>query len=167
MRAPYDAVFGKLPVEQRPLMGFYIAGYAPGPEQHTGTEWEFVLPQDSTARQARPDNQFGASWRGIALPFVRLHFGVDPRLVQNLKAGGMSQQIIDQIQAAANQLQSPVVFDGMPLQDAIGFCKFILETTINVCTYEVGVPACGGPLHIGIITRADGFTWISKPDYSL
>jgi hypothetical protein len=164
MRKPYEVVFGGAGA-QRPVMGFYIAGYAAG--QHVGSEWEFVLPQDTSARQARPDDQFGASWRGVAGPFCRLHFGIDPRLIQNLQTAGVPQQILNQIQTVAKQLESPVVFDGMPMQDAIGFCKFILQTTINVSTYEVGVPSCGGPLHIGIITRSRGFSWISEPVYSL
>jgi hypothetical protein len=165
IRTPYNAAFDALPADKKPVMGFYIAGYAPN--QHVGTEWEFVLPQDANARQSRPDNQFGASWRGVAVPFSRLHFGVDPRLISTLQTGGMPQDMINRVQDAAKQLESPIVFDGMPLQDAIGFCRFILETTINVCTYEVGVPVCGGPLHIAIVTRAAGFSWISQPGYSL
>ena len=165
MRTPYDAVFGPLQLADRPVMGFYVAGYGPG--EHLGTEWEFVLPQDTAARPARPENQFGASWRGISVPFSRLHLGLDPRLLHTLQSAGIDPTIITRIAAAAKQLESPVIFDGMPLQDAIGFCKFILETTINVCTYEVGVPTCGGPLHIGIITRTDGFRWIARPEYSL
>ena len=165
MRTPYDAAFGNLQPADRPLMGFYVAGYAPG--QRVGSEWEFVLPQDAAARQARPDDQFGASWRGVTLPFSRLHFGVDPRVIPQPSNSGMPPNIVAQVQAAANQIQSPVIFDGMPLQDAIGFCKFILDTTINMSRYEIGVPTCGGPLHIGVITRASNFAWISKPLYSL
>jgi len=163
IRQPYDAAFQNLPsVQQPPLIGFYIAGYAP--EGRVGTEWEFMLPQDTLARQARPDDQFGASWRGQVMPFLRLQTGIDPRLITHLKTAGMPPPTIAQVEAAAKQLQSPVVFDGMPLQDAIGFCKFILDTTINSCTYEVGVPSCGGPLHVGIITHADGFEWITRPN---
>lgn len=165
IRSPYESAFGGSAPEQRPLLGFYLAGYSPA--QHLGNEWEFILPSDTAPRQARPDDQVGANWRGIALPFVRLHSGVDPRLFEILQAQGLDNNVIESVRAAAQGLVSQVVFDGMPLKDAIGFCRFILETTINTSTYEAGVPSCGGPLQIAIITRTDGFAWVAKPSYSL
>lgn len=162
MQAPYEAAFAHLSMPQRPVLGFYLAGYSP--KQHLGTEWEFVLPQNDQPFQSRPDEQCGASWRGISLPFSRLHFGLDPRLVGMLSAQGIAPDVIAKIQDAAKLLNSQIVFDGMPLKDAVGFCRFILETTINSCTYEVGVPTCGGPLQIAMITRSK-FSWISTLDY--
>src|SRR5436309_4849037 len=47
----YDAVFAQVPDEQRPVLGFYIAGYTPGvpfPE-----EFEFLLPRDGEPFRAR------------------------------------------------------------------------------------------------------------------
>ncbi len=164
IRQPYDECFSSLAPPQRPNLGFYVAGYSPG--QHLGTEWEFVLPQNEQPTQPRPDDQVGASWRGIALPFSRLFFGIDPRLIGALVAQGISTDIITKIQDAAKMFSSAVVFDGMPLRDAVGFCRFILQTTIDQCTYEVGVPTCGGPLQMAVITRDDKFAWIQKLDYS-
>jgi hypothetical protein len=164
IRGQYDAAFGAL--AEPPVLGFYVAGYSPG--QHTGTEWEFTLTKNpSVPIQPRPDDQFGASWRGISVPFTRLHFGVDPRVMQMLQTGGVPAAIITQVQNILNGVTSPVVFDGMPLQDAIGFCRFIIQTTIGVCAYEAGVPSCGGPIHIAAITKRDGFVWISEPKLSL
>ena len=165
MRAPYDSAFGQSPDPQKPVLGFYLAGYSP--EQHLGTEWEFVFPQDLKPRQPRPDNQCGASWRGIAIPFIRQYNGIDPRFFGMLQAHGVANDVIAKVQAAAQQLVSPIVLDGMPLQDAIGYCKYILDTTIGAATYEAGVPTCGGPLQIAIITRGDGFKWVSRPAYSI
>jgi len=164
IRTSYDNAFQSLKPEQKPVMGFYVAGYSPN--QHFGSEWEFVLPRDQAARRSRPDAEFGAAWRGVSGPFFRLSFGFDPRIVDALVAQGMPADITQKIQATAKTFAMPVVFDGMPLQDAIGYCKFILETTINASTYEVGVPTCGGPLHIAVITRGDGFCWIAKPEYT-
>jgi hypothetical protein len=127
VRSKYDPLFANAP--QRPTMGFYIAGYAVG--DHLATEWEFVLPQDNTARQSRPDDQFGAAWRGVTMPFSRLHFGADPRIADALRAAGMPNDQVDAFEREARNFVSPVVFDSMPLQDAIGFCKHILVTTIS------------------------------------
>lgn len=163
MRSPYDTAFGQLPIDQRPVLGFYLAGYSPS--RHVGTEWEFVFPKDAQPHQPRLDDQFGSSWRGVSVPFYRLFFGIDPRLIEALRTQGIPDDVLNVIQQTANQFVSRIAFDGMPIQDAIGFCKFILETTIGQSTYEVGVPSCGGPLHIAVITRRDGFDWITQPKY--
>jgi hypothetical protein len=161
MRGPYNAAFGQAPQQQRPMMGLYLAGFSP--KHHLGSEWEFQFPIDAKPRIARPDDQLGASWRGIVLPFARLHSGMDARILDSLRSQGIDPSILRTIQDTANSFISPWVFDGMPLKDAIGFCKFILETTINTSAYESGVPTCGGPLHIAIITRQH-FKWIMPPD---
>jgi len=165
IRDPYDRHYTEVPVEKRPPVGFYVAGYSP--RQHLGSEWEFVLPNDPAPRKPRPDDKFGASWRGVSVPFTRLHFGVDPRLPEFLHQEGLSTEDIEKVQRAAAKLAAPVVFDGMPVQDAIGYCRFILETTIGQATYEIGAASCGGPLQLAVITRAEGFRWISKPEYTI
>ena len=167
MRSYYDPAFGALPEPQRPVIGFYVAGYSPAPDQHLGSEWEFVLPQAQASTPARPGDTVGASWRGIGIPFTRLFFGVDPRTDQILAGLGLNQAAIAQFrQLAALQLQSRVAFDGMPLEDAVGFCKFIIDTTIGMATYEIGNPSCGGPVNIAVITRSS-FRWVSEPRLSI
>lgn len=164
LRGPYHVEFGQMPEgQQPPSIGFYVAGYSPG--EHIGSEWEFVFPE-AEVRTSRP-NPVGASWRGVSLPFTRLYTGIDPRLAEILHAQGVPPQTIENIREQARRLVSPVAFDGMPVQDAIGYCKFILETTIQMATYELGVPSCGGPLHIAVITRRDGFQWVSEPKYTI
>jgi hypothetical protein len=165
MRGPYDAAFGQSPEAQRPQIGFYLAGYSG--QHHLGSEWEFVLPRDAQPRQVRPDDQLGASWRGVTVPFARLHSGMDPRLMDMLRSQGVPANVLQQIQTVAARMVSPIVFDGMPLQDAIGFCKFVLDITIGMATYEAGVPTCGGRIQVAVITRRGGFAWVENPTYSL
>jgi hypothetical protein len=166
IRAPYDQTFGQIPPAQKPILGFYLAGFSPG--SHLGSEWEFVLPQsDKPAKPRSGEAEFGASWRGVSVPFTRLYSGFDPRIVGMLAAQNIPPDVIEKIQNIAKTLQSPIAFDGMPLQDAIGFCRFILDTTIGQCAYEFGVPSCGGPLQIAVITRREKFSWILKPSYSV
>ena len=168
MRKAYDERFATVPVEKRPALGLYVAGYGSEPDPGPGSEWEFVLPADSVPRPSRPDNTFGASWRGVSIPFSRLYFGHDPRVFEILqKQLGLSQDKIKELQTQLTTLLvAPVVFDGMPLNDAIGFCKFILETTIGQATYEKGAASCGGPLQIAVITREDGFQWMRRLELS-
>jgi len=167
MRGYYDAAFGGVPEAQRPVIGFYVAGYSDLPSQHLGSEWEFVLPLAQAATSARPDNAVGASWRGVGVPFTRLFFGLDPRVDQILAQSGMNPAAIAQFrQNVSVQLQSRVAFDGMPLEDAIGFCKFIIDTTVGMATYELGNPSCGGPVNIALITRSS-FRWVAEPRFTI
>jgi hypothetical protein len=52
----------------------------------------------------------------------------------------------------------------MPVQDAIDFAVFILNTTIGYTTFIPGVPSCGGPLQVAAILPDEGFVWISRPE---
>lgn len=161
-RTTYENQFGQLQANQKPAIGFYVAGYSNNEADRIGADWEFIFPQADVVKPRPID--FGASWRGIGLPFTRLYTGVDPRVYEIMRAQGVQQQVIERVaQQAGPALASPVAFDGMPVKDAIGYCEFILKTTVGVCTYELGVPACGGPLQVAVITRKDGFQWILKP----
>lgn len=151
----YHDEFGDTP--GAPL-GFFIAGYSsvqPFPE-----EWEFLLPRDKEIRRVRPLDQFGASWRGTDLPFIRLYKGYDPRTVQELRKMGVSEEVIDK---AVKRFESPVAYNGMPVQNAANFAVFILQTTIGLSTFELGSPSCGGPLQIATILPETGFEWLAKP----
>ena len=50
-------------VEQKPVLGFYVAGYTQG--EPFPEEFEFLLPRDDAPFRARDVDQFGASWRGV------------------------------------------------------------------------------------------------------
>jgi hypothetical protein len=110
----------------------------------------------------RGPEDFGANWRGIELPFARLHFGFDPRTLNDLIERGVDRTVVEEI---SQKYQSPVVFDSMPIQDAINFCGYILRTTIAFSTFEVGIPACGEPLQMAVILRRQGFIWVEEPRY--
>lgn len=163
MREHHTNAFGQIPQAQQPAIGFVIAGYSA--DQHLASEWEFVLPQDADIRRARGQNDIGGSWRGVGHPFTRLFFGVDPTIEQSLTAAGATPAEIQRFKTVTSQVATVVAFDGMPLQDAIGFCKFIIQTTIGWCTYAIGAALCGGPIRLAVITPGKGFVWISPPKY--
>lgn len=146
--------------EQWPNLGILIAGYsanAPIPE-----EWEFVIPRDEEIKRVREDDQFGASWRGVQIPFDRLYRGVDPRLLDWLHEKGMPDEYVQMVKQAMQDMAFPFVFDGMPLKDAIRMCEFILSTTVNTTAFEKGIASCGGPIDIAVITRQYGFQWVQS-----
>jgi hypothetical protein len=143
-------------------LGFFIGGYSP--DQALPEEWEFQLPRDRESRQVRPTDRFGASWRGVDLPFTRLYKGYDPRLIEDLKKAQVPDETIKEM---VQRYESPVIYDGMPVQDAINFVVFILQTTIGLATFESGVPSCGGPSQIATVLPEDGFQWVKEPALSV
>ncbi len=145
-------------------MGFLIAGYEP--KQPLGDEYEFLLPA-GTVKAVRLNTQMGASWRGIDRPFSRLMFGIDPALRRELPASGIPQNIIDTL-FQPERWSLKMIFDAMPIQDAINYCEFILNTTIGATEFEVGAPACGGPLQVAVVRPGNlGFRWIAAPELRL
>jgi hypothetical protein len=159
IRVAYDSQFRGLPPEKCPVIGFFVAGYGGGGP--FAEQSEFVIPRDPKPIQVTSNNVFGANWRGIELPFTRLYKGLDPRLVPQLQAKGFKdEEIVDLF----TQVELPVIYDGMPVQDAINFTAYIVKTTMGFSAFEIGVPACGGPLQLAAILPSEGFRWIAFPD---
>lgn len=159
IQTAYNDKFGLLPPIQMPVLGFFVGGYSNN--QLLSEVWEIRFP-GQTVTLVRGQQDFGANWRGIERPFTRLHFGVDPRIAQVLSQAGVAQPIIQQV---LRSFESPVIFDSMPIQDAIGFAEHILRTTIAMATYEIGFPSCGEPIQIAVIMRRKGFTWVNEPKF--
>ncbi|HKT07802.1 MAG TPA: hypothetical protein VJR24_07905 [Gemmatimonadaceae bacterium] len=162
--ALYDRSFSAVPLEQRPVLGFLVGGHSAN--NPLAEVWDIRFPTlpgtPSRSAQLRKPDEFGANWRGIELPFSRLHFGVDPRLLETVVGLGVDAATAT---AALGKFQSPVVFDSMPIQDTIDFAKYILSTTISFSTFEIGVPACGGPHQIAVILHRKGFEWVEEPRF--
>lgn len=158
----YNTVFKDVPENEKPLIGIFVGGYSK--DNAFPEEWEFQLPRKPKVKQVRPQETFGASWRGISLPFSRLHMGFDPRMKDRLKQLGVSEDIIAK---ALDGWQSSVAYDAMPVQDAINFAYYILRTTVSFNTFELGPPACGGPLDIAVILPDTGFNWVTERQLSI
>lgn len=158
VKEKYETQFAGIPELERPVLGFYLAGYSRGqvfPEEH-----EFLLPHVTSPIASRPKEEFGVSWRGIERPFTRLCMGYDARIVERLLAKGMSNA---DVEAIVQDLQMPVVYDGMPIQDAVNYGVYVLNTTIGYSAFEIGNPPCGGPLQVATILPDKGFTWVLQP----
>jgi hypothetical protein len=160
MQRSYSEGYGILPIEEQPTMGFVIAGYSDS--EHLASEWEFVLPIHPEPQLVRPQMEIGASWRGVSAPFSRLMFGIDPGYEDVLLEDGATAEEIERLRRAVQGGATQIAFDGMPLQDAIGCCKFIIQTTISWCTYALGIATCGGPIKLATIT-SNGFEWVTRP----
>ena len=157
----FDNQYQDIKRKTRPGLGVFVAGYSEQPTS-LADEWEFKIPRDDKTKEVRSSEEFGASWRGISIPFSRLYTGIDPRIIPRLRKSGVPEDVIQTVTKTAQEFASPFIFDGMPIIDAVEFCRFILKTTVNMAKFETGVASCGGPLDIAIITKSNGFEWVKK-----
>jgi len=157
LQRAYDEEYSTIEKEQKPVLGVFVAGYSSN--SSLGEEWECMIPQDTKVRSVRPKQQFGSSWRGISIPFTRLYFGHDPRADEDLRKAGLSQK---QIKEIFEKYKAGIIYDGMPVKDALHLVRFILKTTIALSSFEIGATLCSEPIQTAVIDE-NGFEWIDKP----
>ena len=139
-------------------LGIHLSGYGPSgffPEQ-------YLLSFPGSVTRMRPDREdgtpnFGATWHGMTDAINRLYMGIDPEARAALIAAGVTEQQL----AVLNQYEYPVIFDAMPLRDAIDFAAWLAEVAIGRFRYVIGAAMVVGPVDIAIITR-QGFRWIRR-----
>lgn len=159
MKEKYDALAEGMPEdEELPALGFYLAGYSRG--QVFAEEREFQLPRDSEPLTPRNKEEFGAAWRGVEAPFHRLSKGYGFLVRQRLESAGVTAEQAGEL---LDDLEIDVIFDGMPVQDAVDYATFILKTTIGYTTFAMDVSPCGGPLQVATILPDNGYEWLSRP----
>lgn len=166
IRKYYLSNFENMTREKLPNLGLLVSGYSSGeffPEQ-----WLIDLPNSDELigrRQnlnGKPD--FGADWFGLTDAMTRLHWGRDDKAIQILSEHFNTDP--KEILNLLVQLQYPIIFDGMPLQDAIDFAVYVINVVIGRFRFVVGAPLCGGEIDVAVITP-DDFTWIHRKSWKV
>lgn len=155
----------------RPGLGFLIGGY--DSSRPFARQWAFEFPQTSVPVELLPDanNQpsFGVQWFGQTDALARLMHGFDFRLINGLKSKGFDSTQVDNFFSAPNvwamKIPYEVIFDGMPLQDAIDYAAYLIHVVKGRFRFVVGPKVCGGPVDIAVVKPAK-FEWIRKKTLS-
>lgn len=151
----YTEEYSSKDPQNSPPLGMIVAGYT---ERAFFPEiWRFVLPHDigGSVHRQRPDQNgkpsFGASWFGRTDSIVRLHFGRDNKLIDQVseKFDISKEELLDVL----SPLEYKIPFDVMPLEEAIDFAYFMINVVIGRYKFAVGPEYCGGNVEIGAITR--------------
>jgi hypothetical protein len=156
----YDKEFSALVIEKQPVLGFYFAGYSDG--DSLANEWEVVFPSNIIPKKVRDDSACGASWRGIADPFARIYNGVDNKIINELII--KYKLDVNEVTEISNKYRTSVIYNGMPVQDAIDFVKYILSTTIGYTKFQIGIQSCSDPIDIIVITKGSGYQEIQMKE---
>ena len=154
------------PVSSQKLpLGILVSGFSSGkffPEQ-----WLVDLPRSDELTEIRPDKDgkpdFGANWFGLVDAINRLHWGRDDSAIDIL--ANHFKVTPDEIRNLLSRLQYPVLFGGMPLQDAIDYALYLVNVVIGRFRFVAGAPLCGGEIDVAVITPG-GFTWIRRKSWA-
>lgn len=166
MKERYDEAYGSIQQERKPVIGMLVAGYSHN--EFFPEEYRFVFPKHETPERIRPDKNekpvYGVSWHGQTDAILRLYKGYDPRLRQILIDKGIDRKIIEELPNDLVKLEWPIIYDGMPLQDAIDLAEYLIKVVIGRFRFLPGAPTCGGNIDIAVITHK-GFIWVRRKDW--
>jgi hypothetical protein len=163
----YDDAFSSEPPEVRGL-GVFIGGFSH--DAFFSEQYQYEYQKSDGLIDPRPNNpngtpQFGAGWYGMTDALVRLVKGYDPGSLEELVARGVDRGIIEQW-VNDNVSELPLVFAGMPIQDAIDFAEYCVNVVIGRWRFGPGAPICGGNIDIAVL-RPQSFTWAQRKQWSI
>jgi hypothetical protein len=137
-----------------------------------GESWAVEITKGTPGKpiKLREKDQPGVNWGGQGEALQRLVLGYSPGIFPIL--GQISKPMKTQEQVLAElgplfsaQLQAPLVFAPMPIQDAIDLGRFLVHSAIMFSRFLPGPQVVGGPIEIAAITKHEGFKWISRKHY--
>jgi len=157
--------------QKRPILGFLIGGY--DNTSPFAQEWGFEFPATPKPQEILPPSAnkpvFGVNWFGQTDALVRLMLGFDARMIQGLKDKGFDPAKVDEFFTTQNlwasKIPYEVIFDGMPLQDAVDYAAYLVHVVKGRFRFVVGPKVCGGPVDIAVL-KPGKFEWIRKKTLS-
>lgn len=146
-------------------MVFFVGGYDEGAPY--GKVFEIYIPSrpDPAERHnASGQLQFGLLWGGQIDYANRLIHGFDGRLPNLTKDFlGLDDTKRDELDKyLQGQLQAPVPFAFLPLQDCVDLAIFMIRTTIIMQHWVIGIRGVGGAIDVAVITQAKGFEEVQR-----
>ncbi len=164
----YVNAFAALPPEQKPPLGFIVAGYSANAP--LGDEYAIVIDQGGNCGPPNPlrkSDESGIFWAGMGEPLNRLVLGWGTQLPQVLQQnlGVPAQQVQGAMQVIQHALGVPFAMPAMPLQDAIDLAEFLADVAAKFSRFAPGAPVVGGPIEIAAISKHEGFRWVKRKFY--
>lgn len=162
----YDAAYASS--NQKPTLGIYVGGYSS--KQFFSDQYSYEFPKSQDWAEVRPNKpdgspNFGANWFGQTSPLIRLIKGYDLGALDELIKRGVDKTVI-QKWLDDNVSELRLVFDGMPIQDAVDFANYAIQVTNGCFRFAAGPPLCGGNIDISVITPA-AFHWAQRKQWSI
>jgi hypothetical protein len=151
-------------------LGILLGGYSK--QGDLGESWSVEIQKGvpQQPKKLRPDHEVGLSWGGATEVLQRMVMGFSPQIFPALAAVMQPQQnpavLASQLgPVLAAQLQAPLVFAPMPIQDVIDLARFFVHSAIMYSRFLPGPNIVGGPIEVAAITKHENFKWISRKHY--
>lgn len=136
-------------------MVFLIGGFDEGAVY--GRLFELCIP-NRPVPQEKHAATFGALFGGQREFVDRLLNGFDAMLPAIIKAElGLNPADEAKVKAKIDELATKIPYQFLPLQDCVDLSVFLIRTTINLQTWQVGIRGVGGAIDVATITQAHGF----------
>ena len=154
-------------LEEKPYISFMVAAYSSGASLPEVWEVNIVDGECAQPTCLRGQGDCGVGCKGLIEPVHRLILGFGPRLraVLAQHLGVPDDQVEPAMAVISSVLERPLVYPGMPIQDAINLAEFLVDLTIRYAEFMPGAPVVGGPIDIAAITKHEGFKWIRRKHY--
>lgn len=144
-------------------MSFMIAGFDEG--QAYGRVLQVDLGQTVTPLEYLPGEDFGPEWRGQVAIVDRLFRGYDPRLPELVgRHLGLDPRGMKDLRAAAENLNLPVPWQAISLQDCVDLAVLGINATIECQALWAAPRECGSPIDVAVITRAGGIRLLRRKE---
>ncbi len=155
--------------DTRPVLGIVVGGFSR--DDFFSDEFAMEIPHRQPI-EVWPDSQevqqYGVRWWGQTSPIERLYLGCDYRgFVEWCRSIGVAEdQIYSSYMELRERIMWPIIYEGMPLQDAIDLAVYLVNVTIGHSRFAVGPPVCGGDIDVATITPR-GMQWISRKSWQV
>jgi hypothetical protein len=152
----------------RPPLGLLVGGYSSG--DFFSDQYVVEFPTEIALTEVRPDKadgnkDFGANWYGMVDALQRLVLGYDVAALDILVQRGVDPAVLE-LWATDGSTMLPLIFDGMPLQDAIDFAEYAVQVVIGRHRFSIGMPVCGGEIDVAVITPSK-FQWHRRKQWGI
>ncbi|OFW39795.1 MAG: hypothetical protein A3J28_09085 [Acidobacteria bacterium RIFCSPLOWO2_12_FULL_60_22] len=157
------------PNEPKPTLGILVGGYSAG--ESLGEGWLLTIENGVSEgpKLLRQKGDVGINWGGEGESISRLVLGFSPglpRVLGSVIKPPPSPADLEQLaNLLRNNLQAPLAFAPMPIQDAIDLAEWLVHTASMFSRFFPGPSSVGGPTESAAITKHEGFKWIRRKHY--
>jgi hypothetical protein len=138
-----------------PPLVFLVGGY--DKDAPYGRTFEIILPSNPAPKEWH-ENEFGPVWGGQKEFTDRLLQGYDPQVKEIIKKElNLTAEQSQKLEDAFKPLTVQIPYPFLSLQDCVDLSIFLIRTTMNIQTWQIGIRGVGGAIDVATITRIRGF----------
>jgi hypothetical protein len=175
LEAKFNKTFDEIPRKDKPTLGMAVGGFSSG--AYLSEIWNIQFPEHLTPNSAllmTGQGDFRSSWYALKEPIIRYHRGHDDDTLKEIidffigaRGTPLTTQESDTIKTLLLRHEYQIPISAMPLLEAIGYVKFLVEMVINHYRFAVGAPVVGGRVQLGLVSyRGKNFRILSPSEIS-